>query len=149
MGSSRATMQREAGVKEPVGNAGRVLAVLREFGRPISAYDVLDRLRPDGVSAPTTVYRALKTLIDMRLVHRLEALNAYVACPHPRHSEDVCFAICEACGRVDEVDDRRLRQFVDDWCEAEGFLLARTAVELIGTCAPCRRAVARDQGSSR
>jgi hypothetical protein len=59
MGSSRGTLQREAGVKEPVGNAGRVLAVLKEFGRPISAYDVLDRLRP--VSAPTTVYRALKS----------------------------------------------------------------------------------------
>jgi Fur family zinc uptake transcriptional regulator len=145
MGSSRGAMQREIDAKEPVGNAGRVLAVLRELGRPISAYDLLDRLRPDGVSAPTTVYRALKALIDMRLVHRLEALNAYVVCAQPRHTADVCFAICEACGRVDEVDDQRLRQFVDDWCEAEGFLLSRSAVELIGTCAPCRRA---DQGSS-
>jgi hypothetical protein len=60
----------------------------------------------------------------------------------PNPPADVCFAICEACGWVDEVDDRRLRQFVDDWCEAEGFLLSRTAVELIGTCAPCLRAVA-------
>jgi Fur family transcriptional regulator, zinc uptake regulator len=149
MGSSRATMQREPDVKEPVGNACRVLAVLREFGRPISAYNLLDRLRPDGVGAPTTVYRALKALIDMRLVHRLEALNAYVICAQPRHTADVCFAICEACGRVDEVDDQRLQQFVDDWCEAADFLLSRSAVELIGTCAPCRLAFARDQASSR
>jgi len=143
------TAPTEAAANEPAGNAGRVLAVLREFGRPISAYELLDRLRPDGVSAPTTVYRALKALIDMRLVHRLEALNAYVVCAHPRHVEDVCFAICEACGRVDEVDDQRLRRFVGDWCEAEGFLLSRSAVELIGTCAPCRRTIAPDEASSR
>jgi Fur family zinc uptake transcriptional regulator len=141
-------MQREADVSEPVGNAGRVLAVLRELRRPTSAYDVLDRLRPNGVRTPTTVYRALKALIEMRLVHRLEALNAYVACAHPRHSDDVCFAICEACGRVDEIHDQRLRQFVDDWCESEGFLLSRTAVELIGTCILCRGSVARDRGAS-
>lgn len=149
MGLRTETTPMEAAAKEPVGNAGSVLRVLREFGRPISAYDVLDRLRPEGVSAPATIYRALKALIHMRLVHRLEALNAYVVCAHPRHTGEVCFAICEACGRVDEVYDRRLCRFVDDWCEAEGFLLSRTAVEFIGTCAPCRRTVAGDEASSR
>lgn len=133
-------------VPEPRGNAGRVLAVLRENGRPTSAYDVLDRLRPAGVSAPTTVYRALKSLIDQRLVHRLEALNAYVACAHPCHSDGVCFAICEMCGRVDEIHDERLRLFVDDWSARERFHLSRTAVELIGTCAPCQSGGAHASG---
>ena len=140
-------MQNQAYGKEPTGNAGRVLAVLRERGRPTSAYDVLDRLRPDGVSAPTTVYRALKALIEMRLVHRLEALNAYVVCPGPCHGDDVCFAICQECGRVDELHDPRLRQFVDGWCLAEGFRLSRTLVELIGTCAGCRGSALQPAGA--
>ena len=131
-------MRNQAAGREPTGNAGRVLAVLRERGRPTSAYDVLDRLRPDGVSAPTTVYRALKALIEMRLVHRLEALNAYIVCPGPCHHDDVCFAICQACGRVDELHDPRLSEVVDGWCRAEGFGLSRTLVELMGTCAGCR-----------
>lgn len=131
---------------EPAGNAGKVLTALRDLGRPASAYDLLDRLRPQGVSAPTTVYRALKALMEMRLVHRLEALNAFVVCPHPRHADDVCLAVCEACGRVDEIDDPLLRQFVDGWCTAESFRLRRAAVELIGTCARCRQEAGASPG---
>lgn len=142
-------MRREDDVEEPDGNAGRVLAVLRELGRPISAYGLLDRLRPEGVNAPTTVYRALKTLMDMRLVHRLEALNAYVICPHPHHTDDVCFAICETCGRVDEIDDDHLRQIIDGWCVAADFRLARSTVELVGTCAPCRCRLGHDLRPAR
>ena len=63
------------------------------------------RLRPMGISAPPTVYRALGQLTARGLVHRLESLNAFVACAHPRHGEGTAFAICGDCGVVEEFVD--------------------------------------------
>ena len=42
-------------------NRQKVLALLQEAARPMSAYEVLDRLRAQGTSwQPPTVYRALE-----------------------------------------------------------------------------------------
>jgi len=49
---------------------------------PLSAYDILDKLHDFGFRAPLQVYRALDKLIELGLVHRLETLNAFVACQH-------------------------------------------------------------------
>ena len=40
-------------------NAALVLDFLLACGRPASAYRILDALRPQGIAAPPTVYRAL------------------------------------------------------------------------------------------
>ena len=67
-----------------------VLERLEASSGPLSAYTLLDQLRENGFRAPLQVYRALDTLIKGGFVHRLESLNAFVACaePHdhrPRH----------------------------------------------------------------
>ena len=70
----------------------------------MSAYAILDAVQNARITAPTTVYRALSRLIADGAVHRLESLNAYVACsdlPH-LHGSSV-FAICRDCGHVDEL----------------------------------------------
>ena len=74
-------MERPLNAKEKL-----VLAALRRCGKPASAYDLIDDLKPDGVKAPPTVYRALGRLIEAGLVHRLELLNAFVACTHAHAS---------------------------------------------------------------
>ncbi|MCB1460156.1 MAG: transcriptional repressor, partial [Nitratireductor sp.] len=60
-----------------------VLNALVAAGGPLSAYGILDQLREEGFRAPLQVYRALEKLVDQGKVHRLESLNAFVACSHP------------------------------------------------------------------
>ena len=60
-------------------NQGLVLDTLTGSGAPLSAYDILDRLRQEGLRAPLQVYRALDKLVERGLAHRLESLNALVA----------------------------------------------------------------------
>ena len=71
-----------------------IVDALRDVGRPLSAYELIEKVRVKGVSAPPTVYRALQRLIDDGLAHRLESLNAFVACEHPHHQGKAVFAIC-------------------------------------------------------
>jgi len=60
-----------------------VLELIIADGKAVKAYDLLDRLKPDvGSPKPPTVYRALEFLSRHGLIHRVEALNAFIACDH-------------------------------------------------------------------
>lgn len=115
----------------------RVLALLSQSARPLSAYDLLGLLRGDGVNAPPTVYRALERLMRDGLAHRIESLNAFVACNHPHHRELAAFAICDDCGKVTEFTDEDLEGHLSRVASRTGFHASKSTVELRGHCAGC------------
>ncbi|MEF2071853.1 Fur family transcriptional regulator [Consotaella aegiceratis] len=125
-------------------NQALVLDALAKEGVPLSAYAILDRLRDDGLRAPLQVYRALDKLLDYELVHRLESLNAFVACAHPHchASRMIAFGICETCGQVWEFSDDVVRDRLMAWAESNQFRPSKTTVEIKGTCASCAEAAA-------
>lgn len=127
-------------------NQELVLKTLNHADAPLSAYDILDRLRDDGLRAPLQVYRALEKLIEHGLAHRLESLNAFVCCAdancHGRASGTAAFAICSGCGRVDEFADAEVTSRLGAWANETGFALERTTIELRGRCADCQKAAA-------
>jgi Fur family zinc uptake transcriptional regulator len=86
------------------GPARRVLKALLSAGKPLKAYDLMYELGDRGRSAaPPTVYRALKVLIGAGLTHRIESLNAFVACRFPGERHLAGFLVCEGCGAAEEV----------------------------------------------
>jgi len=115
-----------------------VLQLLCVSDKPLSAYDLLDRMR--GVvknPTPPTVYRALDFLLEQGLVHKLESLHAYIGCAHPDHPHASQFLICDACGEVAEVEDNAVAKSLNAAGQAIGFRTKRPIVELLGTCAQC------------
>ena len=107
-------------------NQQLVLDALSGADGPLSAYTILDRLRERGFRAPPQVYRALDKLVELGMVHRLESLNAFVACRHPgcdTHEETIAFAICEDCGQVAEISDDALSDELSKIAGRAGFLL--------------------------
>ena len=121
-------------------NASLVLSALQKDQRPFTAYELIDRLRDAGITAPATVYRALDRLIASGSVHRLESLNAYVACAHGRCHEnnDAAFAICDDCGRVEELADASVTNAAASWAKKNTFTLSAATLELRGVCKSCR-----------
>ena len=120
-------------------NQTLVLGVLTKSGAPLSAYDILDRLRAEGIKAPLQVYRALEVLIDRGITHRLESLNAFVACAdiNCQHNKMTGFVICEKCGKADEFLDNSLHNRIKKIAGAQGFQPVHSVVEIIGVCAKC------------
>lgn len=122
-------------------NQSLVYDALIEAEAPLSAYALLDRLREDGFRAPLQVYRALGRLVELNMVHRVESLNAFVACRHPREGhKSAVFTICACCGAVSEISGRRFRDELRQAAAGTGFQLATSIVELHGTCAACHAA---------
>lgn len=123
-------------------NQSLVFGVLKQAAAPRSAYDILDGLRGEGFRAPLQVYRALEKLMEMGLVHRLESLNAFVACsdPHDHEGHDhgvTAFAICEDCGSVTEFHDGTIEGRLSDWQKSKHFKPEKTTIEIRGHCRDC------------
>lgn len=120
-------------------NQSLVLGALSAAEGPLSAYTILEQLRDDGFRAPLQVYRALEKLVEFGMVHRLESLNAFVACRHTHADthETTAFAICEKCGQVAEITDAALASRLKHLAAKSGFELSKSTVELRGTCRTC------------
>ena len=124
----------------------RVLELVAEAGQPIKAYDLLDQLRVDksadgegaGAAAPPTVYRALDFLMANGFIHKLESVNAFVACHHPNANQhSVPFLICDRCHSATELEDASIVASLDVAARALGFAPQAQTLEVHGLCARC------------
>ncbi|MEM6357509.1 MAG: transcriptional repressor [Pseudomonadota bacterium] len=115
-----------------------VLSVLRKQHGALSAYDLLGKLRRSKptISAPT-VYRALAALCEAGKVHRLESLNAFVACKDDCHDEASILSICDDCGAVEESVAPHVLAELSKVAGRSGFATSRHVVEIHGLCAAC------------
>jgi Fur family zinc uptake transcriptional regulator len=122
-----------------------VLDRLTESSGPLSAYELLDALREEGLRAPPQIYRALKWLGEHGLVHKLESANAYIACAHASccggrscAASQTVFFLCDACGGVEEVNGASLAEDVDSLAAKLGFATRAASFEVHGRCAACQ-----------
>jgi Fur family zinc uptake transcriptional regulator len=121
-------------------NHQQVYRVLRSAHGLMTAYEILDAVRPKGISAPPTVYRALNRLMRDGLAHRVESRNAYVACSDPRHRHDTAiFTICRHCGHIDEMHEGEVVKSLVKRISKRGFVVDRATIEIQGLCASCAR----------
>ena len=115
----------------------RTLEILLEAHAALGAYDVLARLDADGFGAkPPVAYRALSFLVDQGFVHRIERLNAFVACAHPDTVHNPAFMICRACGTVAEA--QASDGGLGPSAETSGFQIEQTVIEAEGLCPLCQ-----------
>ena len=116
-----------------------MMKTLSTAEEPLTAYSILDRVRPAGIKAPTTVYRSLANLIDEGKVHRIESLNAYVACQsEQKHCDEHLFLICRKCGSASELAEPKTRKKIVKSASADGFEVERVFTEAHGVCDRCQ-----------
>ncbi len=114
----------------------RVLEILLESHAAMGAYDVLGRLNAEGLgSKPPVAYRALGFLVEQGFVHRIERLNAFIACAYPGASHDPAFMICRTCGTVAEAEATAV---LAQSAAQSGFQVEQTVIEAEGLCPSCQ-----------
>ncbi|MEK9660448.1 MAG: Fur family transcriptional regulator [Alphaproteobacteria bacterium] len=128
----------------------RVLELVWDSHKPVGAYAILEALEADrragtdgdaagrGPVAPPTVYRALDFLLENRLIHRIEMLNAYIGCSHPEDGHSGQFLLCGGCGAAAELDSDALLGAIGDEAAKRRFAVRRVTVEVEGLCPDCR-----------
>ena len=115
-----------------------VLEILLQAHRAMGAYDILDRLRESGFgSQPPVAYRALDFLVAHGFAHKIERLNAFIACAHPGAAHAPAFMICRICDAVAEARAVTPTDALGAAANAAGFRIERTVVEAEGVCPAC------------
>ncbi len=114
----------------------RVLEILLESHAALGAYDVLARLDAEGLgSKPPVAYRALGFLVDNGFAHRIEGLNAFIACAHPGADHAPAFLICRSCHKVAETSAAAP---LGQAASQAGFAIEQTVIEAQGLCPACQ-----------
>jgi Fur family zinc uptake transcriptional regulator len=120
----------------------RTLEILLSEHRALGAYDILARLDAAGFGGqPPVAYRALDFLTMHGFVHKIEALNAYVACAIPGGTiagHAPAFLICRACGKVEEAEAEPAKGPLARAARAAGFDIERAVIEAQGLCPGCK-----------
>ncbi len=121
----------------------RILEILAREGRPLGAYEMIDRVaqatgkRP----APISIYRALDFLLENSLIHRLASRNAYLACRHGHAAQEpIVFLICDVCGDVVEVTSAAMRGALLEIATEAEFSRRAQVMEVAGRCRTCAAA---------
>ena len=116
----------------------KVLELLLQEHRALGAYAILDMLREAGFgSQPPVAYRALDFLAEQGFVHKIERLNAFVACVHPDETHSPAFMICRICDAVAETHAAPAKGALGAVALEAGFQIERTVVEAEGVCPAC------------
>jgi len=117
----------------------RVLEILLQEHVALGAYDILERLRKEGLgSQPPVAYRALDFLVTNGFAHKVERLNAFVACSHPGKRHSPAFMICRQCETVAETLSSVTKGALGAAARTAGFSIERTVVEAEGLCPECQ-----------
>ena len=96
-------------------------------------------------------YRALDFLTKHGLAHRIERLNAFIACTHLQNAHAPAFLICRSCERVVEAESDPVGGELGRAATQAGFVIERTVREAEGLCPACAGAapdVAGDRTAS-
>ncbi|KIC52058.1 transcriptional repressor [Tateyamaria sp. ANG-S1] len=116
----------------------KVLELLLQEHRALGAYALLDLLKDAGFgSQPPVAYRALDFLTEHGFAHKIERLNAFVACSHPDEHHSPAFMVCRLCDAVAEAHAIPAKSMINDAAKAVGFKVERTVVEAEGICPDC------------
>lgn len=117
-----------------------VLEILAREGRPLGAYDMIEKVAEvtGKHPAPVSIYRALDFLLENGLIHRLASRNTYLACAHGHDLQDlVVFLICEGCGQVVEATSEDLRRDLAAITATTHFAPRSQVMEIAGRCHAC------------
>lgn len=122
----------------------RVLEILLGQHRAMGAYDILEQLAAEGQNAqPPVAYRALDFLVSNGFAHKIQQLNAYIACAQPGEAHTPAFLICRACNGVAETclasGSRPPTDMFGGAARDMGFHIETTVIEASGLCPACQQ----------
>lgn len=120
-----------------------VLEAVAERPTPVGAYTILQVLEGRYRKlSPISVYRALDSLIQLGIVHKLKTQNAYFVAESFRtrakqHSEKRIYLICETCNRVAEASSPEVYELIEKVSHSALFRISVNSVEVSGVCESC------------
>ena len=116
-----------------------VLRVLQSNVKPLSAYEILEKVKEFGIKSPPIVYRALDTLMKIGKVHKINELNTFIACDCEEDHQHLLsiLTICQSCNKVSELHDHIVIDHLAKLRTLNIYLANKAVIELPIMCQNC------------
>lgn len=102
------------------------------------AYDLLEEIKPFFKNAkPVTVYRTLDFLQEQGFIHKIESLNAFIACNQGHCDYERMFLICTQCHEIEEQTGKDMAKTINEELQHTGFIHHYKTIEIQGLCVNC------------
>ena len=115
-----------------------ILKQIKQSGKALTAYEILDQTRSFGIKSPPQVYRSLTNLIGKGHVHKVESLNVFIACTHHHTNQNTVFLVCDVCKHVTELDADVIENCSSALVKEHEFIPAQMTLEIKGLCKQCQ-----------
>jgi Fur family zinc uptake transcriptional regulator len=123
----------------------QVFLLIWQSHKPLGAYAIMDLLSQETNRriAPPTVYRALDFLLELKLIHRINSLNAFIGCTHPEaHQQSSLktnyFFICSICQDTREIISPAIGDSIAKVGSETDFKTQQLWLEVTGLCQQCQ-----------
>ena len=116
----------------------QILQLISQSHHAVKAYDLLEEIKSDFKNAkPTTVYRALDFLLKEGFIHKVESLNAFIACNQGHCNYKGMLLICTQCHEIEEKTENNMIKTVTTELQQSSFISQIKTIEVQGICVNC------------
>ncbi len=116
-----------------------IFDLIKKSNEPLKAYSILSNVQKKGIKAPLQVYRALDKLVEIGKIHKIESINAFMACQNSgcQVAKATAFSICENCEKVSEIKNSKLFEYLKGFDDKSGMKYKKYNLEFFGVCNEC------------
>ena len=119
-------------------NDQQVLAVLKKSSKGMSAYDVLKELQKYKNIKPMTIYRSLKNLQKLGVVHKSNQSKSYFLChSDAKEKHNPALAICKKCEKTEEINPGIFSKIFSNLKTKEKYDFSNFELEISTLCRRC------------
>ena len=125
-------------VKCKLKNDQQVLGVLKKNTKGISAYGVLKELQKYKNAKPMTIYRSLKNLQKMGVVHKSNQSKTYFVCnSSAKDKHNPAVAVCKKCEKTEELNPNIFSKLFNNIKTKEKYNFSNFEIEISTICQKC------------
>jgi len=119
-------------------NDQRTLNILKKSNKGFTAYGVLRELQKYKNIKPMTVYRSLKNLQEMGVVHKSNQSKTFFVCKSDtKDKHNPTMAICKKCNKTEEIDPNSFFKILQNLKIKEKYDFSKFEVEISTLCKKC------------
>ena len=119
-------------------NDQQTLNILKKSNKGLTAYGVLRELQKYKNIKPMTVYRSLKNLQEIGVVHKSNHSKTFFVCKSDtKDKHNPTMAICKKCNKTEEIDPNSFFKIIQNLKVKEKYDFSNFEVEISTLCNKC------------
>ena len=125
-------------VKCKLKNDQQVLGILKKNTNGMSAYDVLKEIQKYKNIKPMTIYRSLKNLQKIGVVHKSnQSKNFFLCHSDVKEKHNPALAICKKCEKTEEINPNIFSKIFNNLKTKQKYDFSSFELEISTTCRRC------------